>query len=108
MKSVDEIRTMGEVDGRLPTVMSCIIATPLDEVLVLVAIAPAVEDLFDFVFKCVVDLDWIGGWGVEAINGIPVPWGETIDVENRVLVHLRRELQTISKLASPFEDFVRS
>ena len=41
----------------------------------LVMVFPAVEDPFDFVFKIVVDFDWLG-WGRRvSMDFVCVPWG---------------------------------
>ena len=43
--------------------MSGIVASPFDQVLILVSIFTAVEDLFDLVFSFIVDLNWFWrGW----------------------------------------------
>jgi hypothetical protein len=67
--------------------MTGIVSFPFDEVLMLIAILAAVEDRFNFVFKLVFDLDRRRWGNVEAVDIVPIPWWEAVDVEYRVLVH---------------------
>jgi hypothetical protein len=86
--------------------VACIIAFPLDEVLVLIAILVTIEHAFDLVFSFVVNLNW-WWWGrVFSIYFVAGPGGESVDMEYRVLVHEGGEIEAISELAGAFEDFI--
>jgi hypothetical protein len=56
MKGLNEVWAVSEMCSRFPTVMSSIIALPLDEVLVLVTILTTVKDAFDFVLEGIINL----------------------------------------------------
>ena len=87
MKIFDKIWGVSEVSGRFPTVVSSIIAFPLNQILVLVTIFAAVENLFDFVFEFIFDLYWLWRFGICAVDIIASPGREAVDVEDRVLMH---------------------
>ena len=59
MESVNKLYTMSQVSSRLPTIMSLIIALPLDKILELIAVFATVKDLSSFIFFFVVNVD---GW----------------------------------------------
>ena len=106
MKMVDEFFGMSEVRSWLPAIMPIIVTLPFHKVLVLIAILATVKDTFNLVFYCVLDL-YRRRWGqILPIDFVAHPWGEAVDVEDRVLVHRWWKAQTISELARAFENFV--
>jgi hypothetical protein len=87
MKGVDELLRVSKVCSWFPAVVPKIIAFSFDKVLELVAILTTVQDVFDFIFKFVIDLDWLGRWWSVSVYLIAAPWGETVDMKDRVLSH---------------------
>ena len=92
VKIRDEVRAIGKVLGWFPTVVTCIIAFPLDEVLELVAVSAAIQYVVKLIFKLVIYLDRLWRWWCLTVYFISLPRRETINVENRMLMHGGREL----------------
>lgn len=71
--------------------MAIVVAIPFDEVLILVAILMAVQYLFNFIFKVIINLNRLWWrWGV-TVDLITVSRGEAVNMEYRMLFHGRRE-----------------
>jgi hypothetical protein len=87
MKGIDQFLRMGKVGSGLPAIMPRIVTFPFDKVLVLVTILAAIEYGFDFIFKLVIDRDGLWRRRGVAIDFIAMPWGETVNMEDWVLVH---------------------
>jgi hypothetical protein len=90
VESVHNLCTMGEISCWFPTVVSFVIALPLDEVLKLVTEFAAVENFFRLIFDVVFDFYWFGWRWIVSLNVIAFPRGEAIDVKDRVLPHSGR------------------
>jgi hypothetical protein len=78
---------VSKVSSRFPTIVSCIITAPFDEVLVLVTVLTTVEHTLYFIFKFLINLNRFRWWWVVAIDSVTVPGRETVDVEDWVLAH---------------------
>ena len=87
MKGVDELLRVSKVRSWFPAIMPKIVAFPFDKVLKLVTILTTIQDVFDFIFKFVIDLNWLQRWRSVSIYFIAPPWGEVVDMEYRVLLH---------------------
>ena len=96
------------MSSRFPAVVSCIIALPFDEVLILIAILTTAKDALNLIFKHIIDLNW--GWRqwIKSIDLIAMPWGKMINMKDGVLVHRGWEAKTISKITCVFENVVRA
>ena len=87
MKGVDELLRVSKVCSWFPTIVPKIIALPFDQVLELVTILTTVQDVFNFIFEFVIDLNWLWRWWSVSVYLIAAPWGETVDMKDRVLSH---------------------
>jgi hypothetical protein len=82
---------MWEISSGLPTIMPRVVPLPFDEVLVLVAILTAVEDLFDLILDFVIHLHRVWRGWIVPLDFVALPWGQTVHVKNRVLSHKGRK-----------------
>jgi hypothetical protein len=87
MKGVDELLRVSKVRSWLPAIVSKIIAFPFDKVLELVTILTTIQDVFNFVFEFIIDLNWLWRWRSVSVYFIALPWGEAVDMEDGVLSH---------------------
>jgi hypothetical protein len=71
--------------------MPRIIPLPFDEVLVLVPILTTVEDVLDLILDLIIHLDRVWRGWIMSLDFIPLPWGQTVYVEDRMLPHKWRE-----------------
>jgi hypothetical protein len=93
------------LDG-FPGVFAFTVAFPADKVLELTAVNTTVNDRVDFVFFFTLnDYRFRRGWLVKTVV---VPWTETADMEDRIQIEVRGELETIVEVSDSFEDFVRA
>jgi len=87
VKSVYKLLEVSEVSGWFPTVMPGVVTFPFDEVLMLVTILTTVEDALHLIFKFVVHLYEVWRGWYASVDFVTLPWGKTVNVEDRVLVH---------------------
>jgi hypothetical protein len=96
--------SMRQVLGGFPSVFAFAVALLADKVLELTAVNTTVHDGIDLIFFFALnDYRFRRGWFVKTVV---VPWTEVADVEDRIQVQVRRELETIVKVSNPFEDFI--
>jgi hypothetical protein len=106
MKGVNELLGVSKVSSRFPAIMTKIIAFPFDQVLVLVAILTTIQDVFDFIFKLVFNLDWLWRWWCVPINFVTKPRRKVVDMKDWVLVHGWREKESVDKVTCTFSNIV--
>jgi hypothetical protein len=106
MKLLYKFCAVSKVSGWLPAIVPSVVALPFDEVLELITIFAAVVDTFDFIFRVVVDGDGFRRWQVMSMDVVLLPWGESIHVEDWVLMHQGWEGEPVGKLSGAFQDFV--
>ena len=73
MEGFDELLGVSDVCCWFLAVVSHVIAFPFDEILILIMECAAVQDLFNFVFEFVVDLNRLWRWWVLTVNVVAVP-----------------------------------
>jgi hypothetical protein len=91
--------------GRLPAIVPRVVTFPFDEILVLIAVGSAIEELFNFIFQFIVN-DHGFWWWVGVFGPAVLPRRETIHMENRMLVHRGWEAEAVGELTSAFEDLI--
>jgi len=70
VENFNEVWAVSEVSGWFPTVVARIIPSPLDKVLVLIAVLSTVKNAFNFIFILSVDQDRRWRWGIIAVDVI--------------------------------------
>jgi hypothetical protein len=106
VKGVDELLRVSKVCSWLPAIVPRIIAFPFDKVLELITILMTIQDVFDFVFEFIIDLNWLWRWRSAPVYFVAPPWGEAVDMEDRVLSHGWWKEQSIGEITSTFCNFV--
>jgi hypothetical protein len=108
VKSINKIITVGKMSDGFPTVVTIVIAFPLDQILMLIAEVAAVKNIFDFILKFLINLNMCRrGWSL-TIDFIFMPGGKSINMEDGVLVHIWRETELICKVTSALKNFIWS
>jgi hypothetical protein len=92
VEGVNELLRVSKVVSWFPTVVARIIAFPFNKILILITVLTTVENILDFIFKFVIDLDWFRGWWRMSVDFVAMPRGEAVNMEDRMLVHGRRKL----------------
>lgn len=108
VKCVYEFLSVCHVLGGFPRVLAGVKALPFDEVFQPSPIEAAVQDFVDLVFFLAIDFDGVRRGRCLAVDVIPFPWGESVDVEHGVDFERRREFEAVVSVAEFFQYFVRA
>jgi hypothetical protein len=93
-----------QVLSGFPSVFAFAVAFPADKVLELTAVNTTVDDRINLVFFFALnDYRFRWGWFVKTVV---MPWTEAADMEHRIQVEVRRELEAIVEVSDLFKDFV--
>jgi len=106
MKSINKLLGVSKMNSWFPAVVPHVISLPFDKVLILVAVLMTIKDSVNFIFKLVVNLDWFRGWRSKTVDIIASPGRETVDIEDWVLTHARRENKSVSEVTSALSNLV--
>ena len=84
MESLNGVRGILEVAGRIPGLVGVVKPSPLDSILDLVSVSSRVEDFFDFSLLLIVDGDCGWWWLMVSFDwfGVCCCWFEEADVED--------------------------
>ena len=75
MEGFDELLGVSDICCWFPAVVSHVVAFPFNEILILITECAAVQDLFDFIFEFVVDLNRFWRWWVLTVDVVAMPGG---------------------------------
>jgi hypothetical protein len=84
------------------------VASPFNKVLELFVAYSGIEDIFDFVFFVVVDLDRRGFWVLLSWVWISAGWVQEVNMEDWMDFHRGRKVQLICSLAYGLKNLKRS
>lgn len=106
VKFIYKFLSVCHVLGGFPRVLAGVKALPFDEVLQLSSIEAAVQDFIDLVFFLAIDFDGVRRGRCVAVDAIPFPRGEPVDVEHGVDLERRREFEAIIPITEFFQYLV--
>jgi hypothetical protein len=100
----DGFLCMQQVLGGFPDVFAFAVAFPADKVLELAVVNTTVNDRINLVFFFALNnYRFRRGWFVKTIVML---WTKAANMEHRIQVEIREELETIVKVSNPFENFI--